>query len=364
MGRLVLIGGGHAHAGVLFHIGGMVDRGHEVVLVNPTPQHYYSGMGPGVLGGAYTPEQIRFPVKDMVLARGGTFIEDRLESVDADARVVRLASGEELPYDVLSFNAGSVIPTPRETERGDDIYTVKPIQNLWIARERIEELLGKGPVRVAVVGGGPAALEVAGNAREVRGAGRNPEVRVLAGRTFLRKLPERIRAMAKKNFADRGIEVVEGSYVRSAEPGKVRLENGDVYEADVIFLALGVKPPTLFRESGLKVGPDGGLTVSRTLQCVDHPEIFGGGDCIHFLDKPLDKVGVYAVRQHPVLVHNLAAQLEGRDLIPFDPGGSYLLVFNLGGGRGIFWKWGVVFGGKPAFFVKDYIDRKFMAKFD
>ena len=181
MGRLVLIGGGHAHAGVLFHIGGMVERGHEVVLVNPTPQHYYSGMGPGVLGGAYTPEQIRFPVKDMVLGRGGKFIEDRLESVDADARVAKLASGEELAYDVLSFNAGSVIPTPRETERGDDIFTVKPIQNLWIARERIEELLdkgagarGRGGRRPSGAGGGgqcPRGLQGRTHARGARARG-------------------------------------------------------------------------------------------------------------------------------------------------------------------------------------------------
>lgn len=364
MGRLVLIGGGHAHAGVLFHIGGMVKRGHEVVLVNPTPQHYYSGMGPGVLGGAYTPEQIRFPVKDMVLARGGRFVEDRLESVDANERVVTLASGDTLSYDVLSFNAGSVIPRPRETQADGDVYTVKPIQNLWIGRERIEKLLQDGPVRVAVVGGGAAALEVAGNARVVERAGRTPDVRVFAGSKFLRKVPSRIRDMAVKDFARRGIEVLENGYVRGVEPGKVRMENGDEYEADVIFLALGVKPPTLFKDSGLKTGPDGGLAVNRFLQCIDHPEIFGGGDCIHFQEQPLDKVGVYAVRQHPVLVHNLAAQLEGRDLMPFDPGGAYLLVYNLGGGRGIFWKWGFVFGGKPAFFIKDYIDRKFMAHFD
>lgn len=365
MAHLVLIGGGHAHAGVLFDTANVVAKGHKVTLINPTPQHYYSGMGPGVLGGAYSPKQIRFPVKAMVEARGGTFVEDRMVSVDADKRVVRLASGKSVDYDVLSFNAGSVIPKPRETEdTGKDVWTVKPIQNLWIGRERIQELLTRGPVHVAVVGGGPAALEVAGNARAVRAGGRRPEVTVLAGKRFLGHLPERIRNMARSNFESRGIKILETGYAQKAETGKVIMESGEEHQADVIFLALGVKPPTLFADSNLAVGPEGGLTVNRFLQSVDHPEIFGGGDCIHFAEQPLDKVGVYAVRQHPVLVHNLAAQLEGRELMPFDPGGDYLLVFNLGENKGIFVKWGVVFGGRPAWWIKDYIDRKFMAHFD
>ena len=57
------------------------------------------------------------------------------------------------------------------------------------------------------------------------------------------------------------------------------------------------------------LGPDGGLRVNEYLQSVDHPEVFGGGDCIYFEDRPMDKVGVYAVRENPVLYHNLKAAL-------------------------------------------------------
>jgi NADH dehydrogenase FAD-containing subunit len=80
-------------------------------------------------------------------------------------------------------------------------------------------------------------------------------------------------------------------------------------------------------------------------------------------DQPLDKVGVYAVRQNPVLLHNLQAQLNGTDLMPFDPGGDYLLIFNLGGKVGVLKKRWLEFGGRPAFVIKDHIDRKFMREF-
>jgi NADH dehydrogenase FAD-containing subunit len=91
--------------------------------------------------------------------------------------------------------------------------------------------------------------------------------------------------------------------------------------------------------------------------------MFGGGDCVNFQEAPLDKVGVYAVRQNAVICHNLMAALDGEALQPFDPGGGYLLIFNLGDGRGIFYKRPILFGGRLAFIIKDYIDRKFMRRF-
>lgn len=107
----------------------------------------------------------------------------------------------------------------------------------------------------------------------------------------------------------------------------------------------------------------GGLLVNKYLQSTGSPDVFGGGDCIYFQDQPLDKVGVYAVRENPVLLHNLRARLRGEALESFDPGGDYLLIFNMGDGTGILRKKWFTFGGKLAFTIKDYIDRKFMEKF-
>ena len=91
--------------------------------------------------------------------------------------------------------------------------------------------------------------------------------------------------------------------------------------------------------------------------------MFGGGDCIYFENQPLDKVGVYAVRENPILYHNLMAALEETPLQPFDPGGDYLLIFNVGGGEGVLRKRWLLLEGRLAFFIKDYIDRKFMKEF-
>jgi NADH dehydrogenase FAD-containing subunit len=103
--------------------------------------------------------------------------------------------------------------------------------------------------------------------------------------------------------------------------------------------------------------------VNSYLQSIAHPEMFGGGDCIHFQDQPLDKVGVYAVRQNPVLCNNLMSALEGKPLQGFEPGGDYLLIFNMGDGKGVLRKKWLTFDGRLALTIKNYIDRKFMRKF-
>jgi hypothetical protein len=50
-------------------------------------------------------------------------------------------------------------------------------------------------------------------------------------------------------------------------------------------------------------------------------------------------------------------------MLTFEPQSHFLLIFNMGDGRGIFWKKNWVWESRLALLLKDYIDRKFMRKF-
>lgn len=367
MGHLVLIGAGHAHLMALEAIPEMVARGHEVTCIGPSGRHYYSGMGPGVLGGLYDPVEISFPVAQMVRERGGRFVRASAVRIDAARRGVLLGNGESIPYDVLSLNAGSGVPLPHgQSALPPDVWTVKPIERLAEARARLAELAReRGRVTVLVVGGGPAGVEVAGNVLAgLSRAGGRPMVTLAAGGKLLGRFSSRIRSLAMRSLAKRGISVVEGARLDRLEPGRALFEDGREIWFDAAFLALGVEPSPLARDSGLPLGRSGGLLVDEYLRCPAHPEIFGGGDCIDFGPRPLDKVGVYAVRQNPVLAANLKAALDGGGLTRFDPGADdYLLLFNLGDATAIFRKNGVTFSGRAAMLLKDAIDRRFMRRF-
>ncbi len=349
---------------VIKHIDTFIEKGHEVKLVSPTTHHYYSGMGPGVLSGIYRPRDVRFNVRKMALDRGASFVQGAVAKVDADQNRVILESGDDVVYDVISFNTGSKVPLRGIAETEENIFAVKPIENLIKARGVILERIRHEEMDLLVIGGGPAGLELAGNLwRLVNDSDGRARIRMLTGRKLLPNCPEKVRKSAMASLRGRDIEVVESGNVRELAQGRALLEDGREFSFDVALLAWGIQPSPLFQDSGMPTDDTGGLLVNKYLQSIAYPEVFGGGDCIGFQPMPLDKVGVYPVRENPILFHNLLAAMTGQEMKPFEPQDSYLLLFNLGNGKAIYWKNRLLFSGKIAFLLKDYIDRKFMKDF-
>jgi NADH dehydrogenase FAD-containing subunit len=365
MGKhLVLVGGGHAHMTVMLNLRDYIERGHRVTLIGPSAYHYYSGMGPGLLSGIYRPQEVRFHIKKMAEDRDAAFVQDTVTRIDPEQKVLIVHSGTEIEYDVVSFNTGSHVPLDSDVVLNNTIFAVKPVVNLLKARRVIHDLINNKTPRLVVIGGGPAALEICGNLwRLVADAGASASITVLGGRKFLAFFPEKAQRYARKSLTSRNLQIVEGVNVSRLESGRAILEDGREIPFELALLAWGIQPSALFRDSGLPTGQDGGLLVNDHLQSVAYPDIFGGGDCISLEKRPLDKVGVYAVRQNPILHHNLLAALEDRDLQTFQPQETYLLIFNLGNGTGIFYRGNRVWKGRLVFYLKDYIDRKFMKKF-
>jgi len=363
--HLVLVGGGHAHMLMLANLHHFTEKGYAVSVIGPSAYHYYSGMGPGMLGKTYTPDDIRFATRKVVEQQGGHFILGKATHIDPENGAVTLQSGDQIAYDVISFNAGSYVPRLNLPAKVENIYAVKPIERLLEAQERILTLNAEKRICIAILGGGPSAAEIAGNIWQLAHiSGQHaPRIKIFAGKKFMTRFSEKVRNKVAQSLNERGISIDTSGYVQTVASGSITLESGQQHAYDLAFLALGVKPNPIFQNSRLPTGPDGGLRVNQYLQCEQYPQIFGGGDCIYFEPQPLDKVGVYAVRQNPILYANLMAALDGRPLQAFDPGGDYLLIFNLGGGQGVLQKKWVHVSGKPAFFIKDYIDRKFMRKF-
>jgi NADH dehydrogenase FAD-containing subunit len=362
--QLVFVGGGHAHLTALVGMADYIRSGHQVTLISPVTYHYYSGMGPGMLSRMYEPREIRFNLEKLAASRGASFVKGRVVRVQAEDRLLVLESGQEVPYDVVSFNTGSTVPTDLVTGSIRNVYPVKPIINLAKAQKAIlEEIRGRS-LRIVVTGGGPAGVELTGNIqRLVTDTGGKAEITLVSGGKLLSSLPDKVRSLALESFQRRGIKVLENKPVTRIQDGEILLGDGSQIGYDIVFPALGVRPSSIFTDSGLPVGADGGLLVNNHLQSVAHPEIFGGGDCVSFQTRNLDKVGVYAVRQNPILYHNLMAALDGGNLEEFIPQPVYMLIFNLGDGTGIFVRKWWVWNGRLAFILKDYIDRKFMKKF-
>jgi len=363
--RIVFAGAGHAHLHALARVKEYTDRGLEVALVAPD-RFWYSGMGPGLLSGMYRPEDDTVDVAELVARGDGRYVQARIARIEPPARQVVLEDGTRLGYKVLSLNVGSEVPLDAIEGARELGVPVKPVRHLAELHEHWSTLPeDHSALRVVVIGGGAAGCEVAANARRLlRDRGLASRIILVTSQPrLLERHPVAAHAAMLRWLNRAAVEVRLSSQVSRLESGRLHLAGGDVVECDVALFATGVRPPPLVAESGLATAEDGSLLVNDRLQSVSHPEVFGGGDCVTLQDHPLDRVGVYAVRQAPVLHRNVLAAASGGPLRSFKPQRRYLLILNLGDGTGLLLWHRLVCHGGWAFRVKDRLDRRFLARF-
>ena len=283
------------------------------------------------------------------------FHEGRLAALDRGRGIAVTEAGEELPYDVLSLNLGSVA-APRGMSVDPDVVRVKPLDSLARLASRLE---GVAAATVTIVGGGATGLELAAHLSVRRGVAR---VRLLeAGPGVGVDLPAGARRRLLRLLAARGVEVCTDWQVTHLDGRLARRADGVEVVHDVAVLATGLASPPLVAALGL--GDDAGVTVGATLQHVAHGEVYAVGDCAHFLPRPLPRIGVHGVRQGPVLLASLLARRAGDPLPTYDPQRRALAVLDLGGGTALA-VWGRLWWqGRAALRLKRRIDRRWLATY-
>lgn len=361
----VLLGAGHAHLYTIQRAAAFRRHGFGLVLVAPGP-FWYSGLATGMLGGTYPPELDQIDVAALVQAGSGRFVSGHAARIDAARRTVVLQDGQEIAYDALSINVGSeAIPLPG-TDGAANVYPLKPLEHLWRLRRDLEAA-GTTPRRVVVVGGGASGGEIALNVRACLdrvGAHASSVTMLAAGERLFEQFAPSAAAKAARWLLARRVDVRLRERATAVRDGAVLTEAGNRWPFDFLVNAAGLKPPAFLRASGLAVDDTGAVRVNRHLQAVDEPSIFGGGDCVAFEERPLARIGVYAVREAPVIFHNLLAFLQGGEtaaLQAFKAQRSFLLILNVGGGKALaVWR-RFSWQGRLAFRLKDFLDRRFLA---
>ena len=221
--------------------------------------------------------------------------------------------------------------------------------------------------RLVVAGAGAGGVEVAFALAARLRPERGGRVEVLLLESGPRVLPGYAASAAARVQAAalaRGIVIRTGARVTRVETGAVHLDGGERLPADAVVWVAGAAALPIFQGSGLETDEGGFVRIRPTLQCVGHDDVFAVGDCAAWTAGPgLAKAGVYAVRQGPVLAHNLMARIGGARLRPYRPQRDFLSLLNLGDGGAIGTKWGVSVQGSALFALKDWIDRRFVRRF-
>ncbi len=374
MTRLVLVGGGHAHAQVLRDWIAAPPAGCELVLVTPSALAPYSGMVPGWLAGHYRHDEICIDFAALAAAAGAALRLDDVVALDAGQRMLQLAGGERLRYDLLSLNIGSTL-TPPAMPADVRVLSMRPLAEL---RRGWEALLADPALalpgarwRITMVGGGAAGVES-----------------ILAACARLRALQPGLQLAPQ--LLTRGDRLLPGMAAGAARRAAAALEAAGVAvrlntdfkpppasgrpvesgaaggpadaTTELLLWATGAESQRWPRGSGLDCDDRGFIRVGADLRSTSHPDVFAVGDCASW-SPPLPKAGVFAVRMGPVLSRNLRAALQRQPGTTYSPQRRYLALLSTADGRAI-GAWGpLALEGAWLWRWKDHIDRGFLRRF-
>jgi NADPH-dependent 2,4-dienoyl-CoA reductase/sulfur reductase-like enzyme/peroxiredoxin family protein/rhodanese-related sulfurtransferase/TusA-related sulfurtransferase len=207
-------------------------------------------------------------------------------SVDTAARKVTVrtdGSTSEEPYDYLVLSPGSTPVRPQIPGMDSPlVHTLRTIPDT----DRIKSMVDKGDARRAVVvGGGFIGLEMAENLRQ-----RGLEVTLveLLNQVFAPADAE-MAASLHQHLIINGVRLVLGHGVSrilddGVKTASVVLDNGTQIAADLIIMAIGVKPDTAFLAgSGVDVSDRGAIIVNDRMQ-TNVPDVYAVGDAVEVVD--------------------------------------------------------------------------------
>lgn len=372
--ELVLVGGGHAHVGVIRRFGMRPIPGVRLIVICRDTHTPYSGMLPGHVCGFYDYDEAHIDLDRLARFAGARLYRNEAVGLDPEAKLVFCRDRPPVPYDVLSINIGSAPSTAGVPGAAELAVPVKPIGGFLAHWQRLTQraLEAERPWTLAVVGAGAGGVEIllavqARLRKLLQAAGRAdslPHFRlVTASEQILPEHNPRARAKFERILHERGVEVHVGQPVVAVAPGRLDLARGEQLPVDEVLWVTAAGPAAWLADTGLALDAAGFVAVDACLRSVSHPDVFAAGDVAGVLDHPRPKSGVFSVRQAKPLDRNLRRALRGRRPLPFRPQREFLTIIGTGeryavAARG---RWAIE--GAWVWRWKDWIDRRFVERY-
>ena len=350
---LLLVGGGHSHIEVLRALAMAPLDGVRVTILAREAHTPYSGMLPGYIAGHYRWQDLHIDLGPLCRFAGARLVVDEATGLDLRQNVVHCANRPPLRFDTLSINCGAA---PRVF--GDVGVPVKPIGRFLPKWQAVRDQIQPG-ARIVLVGGGAGGVELALAARNAL----PPDIELeIVTPELLPGYGRRAQRLLTEELTKARIGMRLGA-VTDASAGALTLRDGSVLAFDWLFWTTGVTAPNWIRESALATDTQGFVRVDSQLQSPSHPHVFAAGDVAALDGQARPKSGVVAVRSGPILAANLRRRLEGRPPRRFRAQKRFLSLIGTGDGRAVAARSGVALRGRWAWHWKDWIDRRFMTKY-
>ncbi len=281
-------------------------------------------------------DHVAHPVRGALRKTGVAFRMGSPISVDHKNKTIKLDSSEVLEFDQLVVALGSAtadfgVPGVREHALG-----MKSVHEALTIRaevmRRFEDLCrfqDDTIFSIAVVGGGPTGVEMAGAFAElVRGPLKNDQAHaaahidihlIEAGPRLLPSFSEKLSARTKRDLEELGVKVRLNTSVAQIKPRMIEVKVGASIPAEVTVWAAGVQGEPAAGQLNLPL-INSRIDVENTLQVKNYPYIWAIGDIAGFKagdGRFLPMVAPVALQQGKFIAMQILRTIKSQPLKPF-----------------------------------------------
>ena len=261
-----------------------LDADAEIIVLEKSGHVSYANCGlPYFVGGVIEEEDallLQTPASLHARFKLDVRVATEVTSIDVAAKTVTVKDWlkheeYELSYDklILSPGASPVVPPIPGIERALTLRTVEDV-------EKIANRVNAKPKTAVVIGGGFIGVEIAENLVH-KGI---PTTVVEAAPQVLAPLDPEMATLVAKEMRKNGIALHLGVSAKDVTPESVVLSDGTVLDAELVIMAIGVRPDTsLAKASGLTIGTRGGIEVDDFNRTSNH-DIYAVGDAAEKTD--------------------------------------------------------------------------------
>ena len=281
-------------------------------------------------------DHVAHPVRGALRNTGVAFRMGSPLSIDHKNKSVKLDSSEVLDFDHLVIALGSAtadfgVPGVHEYALG-----MKSVHEALTIRaevmRRFEDLCrfeDESILSIAVVGGGPTGVEMAGAFAElVRGPLKNDQAHaaahidiylIEAGPRLLPSFSESLSARTKKDLEKLGVKIRLNTAVAAIEPRAIQIKDGTSIPSEVTIWAAGVQgEPTATKLNLPLIGSR--IDVEQSLQVKHYPHIWAIGDISGFKGKDgrfMPMVAPVALQQGKFIARQIERLIKDQPLLAF-----------------------------------------------